>query len=169
MNAMDVVFAGNRLFQSGSYSDDKKQAIYSILKRCAFCKSVNGMLHRSMSTYLSIYKAFFWPGFTLHLYINQYHWFLSLWRCLSQSWHLLHHPYPLALRWWVNQDQVIRLNKLYARTTKMHLRVFAWGDNPKYTFNNNTNKMCFSSKKIMIKLTRIENSNCEFFLDKIKH
>lgn len=51
----------------------------------------------------------------------------------------------------------------------MHLRVFACGDNPKYTFNNNTNKMGLSSKKIMIKLTRIENSNCEFFLDKIKH
>ena len=93
----------------------------------------------------------------------------SLWRCLSQSWHLLHHPYPLGLRWWVNQDQVIRLNKLYARTTRMHLRVFACGDNPKHTFNNNTNKRCFSSKIIKIKLTRIEKSNCEFFLDKIKH
>lgn len=84
MNVMDVVFAGNRSFQSGSYGDDKRQAIYSILKRCAFFKSVNGMLHRSISTYFFIYKAFFLPGFTLpYILINIIG---SLWRCLSQSW-----------------------------------------------------------------------------------
>ena len=31
MNVMDVVFAENRLFQSGSYDDDEKQAVYLIL------------------------------------------------------------------------------------------------------------------------------------------
>lgn len=59
MNVMDVVFADNRLFHSGSYDDDEQQALYLILKRYVFCKSVNGMLHRSMSTYLSTYNAFF--------------------------------------------------------------------------------------------------------------